>query len=678
MNIADEHLKNLFVNSMEENLDVIDDGLIKLEDNAEDKELINSIMRAAHSLKGASGLVGFTKLKDIMHAIESLMVEISSQKIKANRSLVSLILDCIDRVKLLKEQFLEGTITAEVSDLIEKLEKARFQEVQLIELDDDMIAMFVSELEEDIEKIDNGLLELENNSEDIDLINSIMRAAHNIKGSSGMVGFTRMKDLTHAVESVMVDIKANKLEVNRSIISLLLDSIDRIKLLKEQFVENSVSAEVSDLVEKLTKARETDNGAKEKTPHEAISIVNNQKVNAPSKVKLENVQNVKINIKSIEGMVNQISDLIIYQSQLVDLNKTLKRQYIKEKKFKHTLQILENVGRDIRTLQDELMQSTMMPMEIVFRNFPRMVRDLETSLNKSMSLMIENADTKLDKSIAEEISNPLIHIIRNSADHGIESLEERIRAGKPERGTIKLSAWQKSEQIIISVEDDGKGIDEEKVLNSAIKKGLISSEEAKKFTKQEAVNLVFHPGFSTAEKVSDISGRGVGMDVVKTHIEKINGTIELKSEKGKGTKITLKIPSTMSIIPCIVTKINNRMLCLPSINVNKVLSITPEDIQNRELKEFIISDDISVPLVRLHNKFGGTPKDFRGNFYVVIVGLVEKRIAILVDRLLGSQKLVVKSLGEYLGKVTNVAGATILENGKVGVVLDIADLVSFK
>ena len=710
MNIADEHLKNLFVNSMEENLDLIDDGLIKLEDNVDDKELINSIMRAAHSLKGSSSLVGFTKLKDIMHAIESVMVDINNQKTRVSRPLVSLLLEGIDRVKLLKEQFFEGTITVEVSDLIEKLETARLQEInndpqktistdgqnisdnnkeeitevtiitaqelELIELDNDMIAMFVSELEEDIEKIDNGLMELENNGEDTDLINGIMRAAHNIKGSSGMVGFTSMKELTHAVESVMVDINAKKIEVNRTIISLLLESIDRIKLLKEQFVEKNINSEVSDLVEKLTKVREQDSGVKEKTPTVASNMANNQKQNAPTKVKLENVQNVKIKVKAVESMVNQISDLIIYQSQLVEINKTLKRQYMKEKRFKETLEILENVGRDIRILQDELMQSTMMSMEIVFRNFPRMVRDLETSLNKNMSLIIENADTKLDKSIAEEISNPLIHIIRNSADHGIESPEERRKAGKPEKGTIKLSAWQKSEQIIISIEDDGKGIDEEKVLNSAIKKGLISSEEAKKYTKQEAINLVFHPGFSTAEKVSDISGRGVGMDVVKTHIEKINGTIELKSEKGKGTKIILKIPSTMSIIPCIVTKINNKMICLPSINVNKVLSITPEDIQDREAKEFIISDDISIPLVRLHSKFGGNPKDFRGNFYVVIIGLVEKRIAILVDRLLGSQKIVVKSLGEYLGKVTNVAGATILENGRVGVVLDIADVVS--
>lgn len=542
-----------------------------------------------------------------------------------------------------------------------------------MQLDEESLNLFILDLEDDIDKIDNGLLELESNGQEPSLINRIMRAAHNIKGSSGMVGFNKMREITHAIETVMVEVNNHKVKVTRSLISLLLKCMDRIKLLKDQFLKGSVDIEVSDLVEELKKVGLEQDSPKEN--NEEFRGKKESKTGIPA-IRPESVQNVKIKVKVIEGMINQIRELIISQTQLFQMNKSLKKQYIKDPRFKESLEMLEFLGRGIRRLQDELLQSSMTSIEVVFKNFPRMVRDLEVSLNKGINLVIENTDTRLDKNIAEEISNPLIHIIRNSADHGIELSGDRLKSGKAEKGTIRISTLQKGEQIIITVEDDGRGIDEEKVLDSAVKKGLITGEEAKRFTKREAINLIFHPGFSTADKVSEVSGRGVGMDVVLDHIEKINGTIEIESEKGKGTKITLKIPSTMSVIPSILIEINKKVLCLPAVNVDSVLSISPEDIKIEQAKEFINVNDMSIALVRLHNKFGGNPKKYGGKYYIVVVGFVEKKVAILVDRLAGSQRTIVNSLGNFLGKVRNIAGTTILEDGKIGLVLDAADLVS--
>ncbi len=710
----DHESLELYISDLEEDIERIDSGLLELENKGHNLELINTIMRAAHNIKGSSSMVGFASMKELTHAVETIMVQADNGNINIDRALISLLLESMDRIKLLKEEFRQGCVTTDTSDILQKIverlrqaregsrkktggdkgepknekqstpgeTKQKPESVPAIELDQESLNLYISDLDEDIERIDKGLLELESKGQSPELVNSIMRSAHNIKGSSGMVGFGRMKELTHAIESVMVEVNNGSVNIDRPLISLLLESMDSVRQLKEEFTKGNIQTEVHLLIQKLRGIKK-DSGTvvEKKEPSEGTSQISGSSKAIPNqltKEKFENVQNVKIRVKSIEEMINQISEMVICQTQLMQINKSLRRQYMKEQKFKEATQFLEIIGKTITKLQDELMQSRMITMDIVFKNFPRMVRDLELSLQKGIELIIENSQTRLDKNIAEEITNPLVHIIRNSADHGIELPDERLKAGKTERGTIRISTWQKSEQIIISVEDDGKGIDEEKVLASAVKKGLITHEQAKELSRQEAVNMIFHPGFSTADKVSDVSGRGVGMDVVKTHIEKINGTVEIETEKGKGTKITLKVPSTMSVVPCIITEINTKMLCLPSINVNKVLTITADDIKKKESREIVVIDDVAVPLIRLHEKFEGTPRDYRGKYYVVILGLVEKRVAILVDRLLGSQKVIVRPLANYFGEVHDIAGTTILEDGKIGFVLDIAQIVSSK
>ncbi|MGE5472662.1 MAG: chemotaxis protein CheA [Ignavibacteriales bacterium] len=546
-----------------------------------------------------------------------------------------------------------------------------------MELDQESLSLFAEDLEEDIERIDKGLLEIEKTGQEIGVINEIMRAAHNIKGSSAMVGFDRMKKITHAVENVMIDIKNGKTMITPELVTLLLKCMDRVKLLRDKFVLGDTNVEIDDLVEKL----KDNQMARDLQVSQREEAVQKQPVPTQAQIavqavqKADSIQTVKVNLNSIENIMNHISEIVMIQSHVFSLNKNLKRQYNKDSKFIESFGMLEHMDKEIKRLFDEFIQLSMTPIETVFRNFPRMIRDLEIALGKSINLVIENVNSRLDKNIAEEIVRPLIHILRNSADHGIEMPQERLIAGKPERGVIRISTLQKGEQIIITIEDDGKGIDDQKVLATAIKKGIVNEEQAKLLTKREIYNLIFSPSFSTAEKITDISGRGVGMDVVLNSIKKVNGTIDVESEKGRGTKITLKIPSTLSVIPCIVFEINKRILCIPAINVDVVLSMQSELIAKREQGETIDVNDMDIAVVKLYDKFGASAKKNNRKTYAVVCGLAEKRVALVVDRLLGSQKVIIKPMSKIVGKVRNIAGTAILEDGRVALVMDVADIV---
>ncbi len=548
-----------------------------------------------------------------------------------------------------------------------------------MDYDNEMLSLFILDMEDSINMISSGLLSLENNQNNPGIVDEIMRAAHNLKGSSAMMNFNRMKDLTHAVETVMQKIRGNKLQISQSLISLLLSGLDRIQLIRDQIINGNDNVEISDLVEKLNNFESGDNSATiTETPTASPSNAVSKALPVEIAKKMDSQQYIKVNTKILGNLISQINKLILMQTQLLNLNKELYFKNPLETKLKESSSILTHVGKNIRNIQDELIRTKMTSLDHVVNKFPRMIRDLEIALEKKIELSIEVGNVRLDQNIADEIGNPLMHILRNSADHGIELPTERLKQGKSEKGLVKISATNKSNQITIIVEDDGNGLDEEKILKTAINKGIISEEDSTKLSKQNIINLIFSPGFSTADKVTDVSGRGVGMDVVKTHIEKINGTLEIESEKGRGTKIIIKAPSTMSVLPCTLIEINDTVLCLPSININKVLNIDKRDVNSTSSFNFIIFNGVAIPLIGLHAVFGGQPKEYKGSYYAVVLGLAEKKAAILVDRLLGSQKVIIRPLGSIMGKPPIIAGSTILEDSKIGLVLDIAEIVAVK
>jgi two-component system chemotaxis sensor kinase CheA len=322
------------------------------------------------------------------------------------------------------------------------------------------------------------------------------------------------------------------------------------------------------------------------------------------------------------------------------------------------------------------MKARMFPVEHVFNRFPRMVRDLARRAGKEINFQVVGRETELDRTVIEEIGDPLIHLLRNAIDHGIESPEKRRKLGKPVEGLVKLSASHQENQIVITVEDDGAGMDPEKIKAKAIEKGLINRENARRLTPKEAINLIFKPGFSTAKEISDVSGRGVGMDIVRNHIEKINGVIDIHSEVGKGTKFTIKLPLTLAINRSLLVKLEESVFAFPLSNVVEIINVEKDEIKHIHRQEVVMVRGEVLPLFTLEELLDikrETPE--RESFPVVVVKISEKPVGIIVDQLLGEQEIVIKSLGDYLGQVPGLAGATIMGDGKVALILDIRGLV---
>ena len=321
------------------------------------------------------------------------------------------------------------------------------------------------------------------------------------------------------------------------------------------------------------------------------------------------------------------------------------------------------------------MKVRMLPIEQLFNRFPRMIRDLSQSLHKEIDLVIEGKETELDRTIIEEIGDPLIHLIRNALDHGIETAEERARQGKPPRGLLRITAAHEENQVIITVEDDGAGMDPVKIKDSALRKGVITEEEYSQISDQEAIHLIFRPGFSTASKVSDISGRGVGMDIVQSHIERLNGIIDVETKLGAGTRFRIKLPLTLAIITGLLVKLNDRTFILPMSSVVEIVRMPPNAIQTMKGDSVVVIRDKVLPIVNLHDFFNIPSKPQRKKHQpIVVVGTGEKRMALPVDELLGNQEVVVKGLGSFVGKVEGISGATILGDGRVALIIEVAGI----
>jgi len=318
------------------------------------------------------------------------------------------------------------------------------------------------------------------------------------------------------------------------------------------------------------------------------------------------------------------------------------------------------------------MKTRMSPIDQLFNRIPRMVRDLSNTLGKEVNLVMEGQETELDRTVIEEIGDSLIHLIRNALDHGIEKAEVRRQKNKPEKGTLRIAASHQANQVVLTIEDDGAGIDPEQVKQSAIQKELITPQEAEGMTERELIDLIFHPGFSTAKTVSDISGRGVGMDIVRSQIEKLNGLIEVETRPGEGTTFTIKLPLTLAIVTGLLVKLNGRTFALPMSSVVEIVRIRVGEINTVKEQAVAVIRDKAIPLIWLHDHFGIERQGRKHkNVFIVVVGVAERRLGLVVDELIGNQEIVVKSIGSYIGKIDGISGATILGDGSVSLILDV-------
>lgn len=561
-------------------------------------------------------------------------------------------------------------------------------EEELFEGMEEILEEFERESAEIVEKLDEDLITLEERPDDLELLNQIFRGFHTIKGSSSFLGLAELTDFSHLAEEMLNKLRKKEMQANAQIIDVLLESIDKIKLFlanigkekPEKIDVSSTGKKIKELIEGKPVGQDKVKAEAEKKPEreKTISAAKSSSQPTVSQKKKEISPTIRVEVERLDNLLNLVGELVLERNRFFQMTRRFKERFEADP----LADDLSSIGTQLDLLTTDLhlgvMKARMLPVGNVFKRFPRQVRDLCREKGKDIDLQISGEETELDKSILELISDPLVHLVRNAVDHGIELLEERKRLGKRPEGTLKLRAYHQGNYIHLEISDDGKGMDPELIKRKAVEKKLITSREAEGLSRREALNLIFTPGFSTAEVVTDVSGRGVGMDVVKTNIEKLNGMVDIETEVDKGTTISIKLPLTLVIVQVLLVKVAEEVFAIPLNSVVNTLSISPEQIYPIGKKEVIRVQGTILPLVRLnqildsHSRAG---EENGSRLHAVVVGVAEQRIALLVNTLLGQQEVVIKSLGDYLGHVPGIGGATIMDDGGVILILDIASLV---
>jgi len=544
----------------------------------------------------------------------------------------------------------------------------------------DLVQDFILETDEIIESLDHDLVELENSKNDLELLNKIFRAAHTMKGASSFLGFDKMANLTHHAEEILNKLRKNEMQVNAVIMDILLEFVDVTKHILADIKAGKDTVKIDETVKKLKLANEGkfdqidgDSAGSSSTPAPSGKRADND-VNQVKKAAMSIEQTIRVDVSRLDSLMNLVGELVLSRNRIGQISGELEKKFEGEFLIEQLMETTSQIGLITTELQLAVMKTRMVPIGKVFNKFPRMVRDLSREKNKEIELVITGEETELDKSVVEEIGDPLIHMIRNAVDHGVESPEERRKAGKPVKGTVHLSAYHEGNHIVVEIRDDGKGMDAAKLKKKAVEKGVITPEEAKNLDNEGAFNLIFKPGFSTAEKITSISGRGVGMDVVKTNIEKLNGIINIESELGHGTRFRLKLPLTLAIIQALLVDVSGEIFAIPLVSVVETVRINLSEVHNFEGREVLKLRDSVLSLLRLDEiyELEGSYKD---DIYVVVVGLAEKKLGFIVDKLVGQEEIVIKSLGEYLGGNVGIAGATIMGDGRVRLIIDVAGVI---
>ncbi|MCC7261313.1 MAG: chemotaxis protein CheA [Candidatus Latescibacteria bacterium] len=559
----------------------------------------------------------------------------------------------------------------------------------------DFVPDFITESNEILEKLDENLVHLEEASSDLDLLNEIFRGAHTLKGAAGFLGFTQMAGVTHKMENLLDLLRKGQMQLSQGIMDVILQGVDQIKVLQADIRNNFIVRRDTSAVRRaLTHIAETkgaDAGSPVAVPAAAVAPVAAPAASAEAPVPHEAAagahpapaagadQVIRVDVGRIDKIMTLAEELVLGRNRLLQLNTQLVAEHGEEELVNRLNEATAQVNMLTGELQESVMMMRMIPVSRVFARFPRMVRDLARDLNKQIELVIEDHDAEIDKSVADEIGDPLIHLIRNAVDHGVETPAARQQAGKDPRGIIRLSATHEANHIVLRIQDDGKGMDPAKLKQKAVEKGIISTADAERMDDSEAYSLIFLPGFSTAQTITSVSGRGVGMDVVRTNITRLNGTIDLDSTLGTGTTITIRLPLTLAIISGLQVAAADEIFIVPLTAVIEAVRISQDQVESLQGRQVILSRDKVLPLIDLGQVLQvPVASEGKQEAYVVVAGLAERRVGILVDRLLGQVDVVIKALGDFVGPAHGIAGATILGDGRVRLILDVGKLMDLQ
>ncbi|MFZ9519137.1 MAG: Hpt domain-containing protein [Silvanigrellaceae bacterium] len=566
----------------------------------------------------------------------------------------------------------------------------RAESQNLASADPEMVKDFLSNARELLDSLTNSLLDLESNPSDPTTIEFIFRAAHTIKGTAGMLGFTTIETLCHALENTFDRIRKGNLAATPVLVDNLLVGWDLVRSLFDLLEQGKPPfLEITNFLAQLS-AAERGVSKTSTVPREAVAKQVSAQNPTQTQSKNDTQGTIRVDLKRLDNLVNLVGELVIDRTRFARIEEAMRTRGASADLSHQMAESVLLFGRHMNEVQNIIMKVRMVAIGTVFYKFARMVRDLSRQVGKEVELVIEGGETELDKTLVEEIGDPLVHLIRNSIDHGIEPPELRESLGKSRKGIVRLSASQQGNSIAISVKDDGKGLDVERIRAKAIKNGLLSEHENPPV--KEIFNLIFEPGFSTAEAVTNISGRGVGMDVVKKNIQKLKGVIELDSTPGQGTNTVIKLPITLAIVPSLMVESSGETYAIPIVNVIESIRISPSDIQRMGASQFVKLREQVIPLVNFADVLGihhiendfwyresarnSTLQRRRERLVFVVIGVGHERIGLIVDRLIGQQEIVIKPLGRLLRDRSGLAGGCLLGDGRVALVLDVAEVFS--
>lgn len=698
---------DVFIDESNEHIQALSDNIMVLEKEPENTDVINEIFRAAHSLKGMAGTMGFKKLQHLTHDMENVFQEIRNGNVKANSKLIDILFDCLDAIEKYVDTVRETSNEGEEDNaaLIQRLNDFLAGSCASDEEAAESTEA-ASEVKEEAPQASGqpAYADLPLSDEDKSKVRDALDASENLvgvtvhvnkecllKAARAFLVFKAVEDFGEiiAYSPSAQDVEDEKFEFDFSFILRTDGAIDDIRKAVENVSEID-SADIGTLtadmyaekdVSDVNEEAPVETAAEEKSKHPAAPAP--KTAPAPKKSDKPATQNkaankpvtartVRVDIEKLDDLMNQVSELIIAKNSLVartTANENAEENGGSQQSLNEQIEYLERITT---TLHESVMKVRMVPIENVVSKFPRMIRDLSRKLNRPMELYISGEETELDRTVVDQIGDPLQHLLRNSADHGIEDPEVRRAAGKPETGSIWLTAYQEGNNVIIKVKDDGAGIDTEKVLQKAIERGIVSEEDKDKLTKKDIINILFLPSFSMSKKITDISGRGVGLDVVKSNVEQLGGDVEVESEKGVGSTFTVRLPLTLAIIQALMVEVRDEKYAIALASIQNIEYIPVTEIKYVQAKEVIYLRGTVIPLIRLDNILDCEPTEENpDNITVVVVKKGDSLVGIVVDNLIGQQEIVIKSLGKVIENNRYISGATILGDGEVALILDV-------
>ncbi|AEE13680.1 CheA signal transduction histidine kinase [Thermodesulfobium narugense DSM 14796] len=671
MDIDVNEYRSVFLEETRELIDQFEKSLLELEKNPNNPSAIQSLFRAAHTIKGSSASLGFDSLAKFTHSLESLMDMVRNSKLALNQNIIDILFKGLDFIQEAVDDIEQGhNGDIDSSDLVDMIEKAKTSPSELsVSASSSKVDKSITRSLEELNDIETGIInEAFIKGLNVFVVKFSLSQGCQMKYPRAYMVLKSLEQLGEIFKTVpsVTDIEQEKFDLDLVYYIVTKSSEDEVKNVVQSIAEVEmveVMPYESARTEQIQKASQE-------------GIEKDEKGEIKVKADFKKSQTIRISVERLDNLMNLVGELVIDRTRLIKISEDVEEALSGSESVTSLAEVTTHMGRTINLLQDEILRTRMLPVSHIFERFPRLVRDLSHQLNKQIDFIVSGEETELDKSIIDEIGEPLVHLIRNSLDHGIEPPEERKAKGKPEKGKLKLSAKQEEGYVVIQIEDDGRGLNPDKIREKAKKRDIVSPNILDQMDDQALFELLFLPGFSTADKVSEVSGRGVGLDVVKSVVERLNGSVSLSSKLGEYTRFTLKFPLTLAIIQALLVKVGKEVYALPLNVVLETRFLEEEEVKSIQSQQVTLFRGEVLPVLRLADIFDTPGKeDFQDNF-LVVVSTSDKNVVLSVSDLIGNSEVVIKPLGYIVNRVKGFFGATILGDGKVALIVDTVSLMS--